>query len=121
MKVIRFILGRIILLFSFLTPPRKGKRGAEKQAQVEQQLASYSLYQFHACPFCVKVRRQLRRLNLPMELRDAKAEGQHRTALLEQGGRIKVPCLRIDNADGTSQWLYESSDINAYLQQTFAL
>ena len=121
MKIIRFVLGNIILLFSTLTQPRKGKRSTEEQADVEQQLTSYSLYQFHTCPFCVKVRRQLRRLNLPMELRDAKVEGQHRADLLEQGGRIKVPCLRIEQSDGSTHWLYESDDINAYLQKRFAI
>ena len=30
------------------------------------------------------------------------------------GGKTMVPCLRIESKDGV-EWLYESSDINAYL------
>jgi len=36
--------------------------------------------------------------------------------LQEQGGRVTVPCLRIDNGDNI-EWLYESSDIIDYLQR----
>lgn len=41
----------------------------------------------------------------------------HLTELVEQGGKRTVPCLRIDNNDGSSQWMYESKDIVAYLDK----
>ena len=49
----------------------------------------------------------------------AKHDGEHRQALEQQGGRIKVPCLRIEE-NGQSTWLYESKAIIAYLDQRFA-
>ncbi|MCU7223279.1 glutaredoxin, partial [Pseudomonas brassicacearum] len=76
--------------------------------------------QFHACPFCVKTRRALHRLNVPVTLRDAKNDPLHRQALLEGGGRVKVPCLRIEEDDGKVTWMYESNDIIAYLDKRFS-
>ncbi|MBE1043526.1 glutaredoxin, partial [Escherichia coli] len=49
--------------------PRKLQRSAEAQAEVERALRNLSLYQFRACPFCVKTRRAMHRLNLPMQLK----------------------------------------------------
>lgn len=123
MRIFRLIVGCLVQLINWLTLPKKGKRAPEYQLQVEQALLSHALYQFAGCPFCIKVRRAARRLNLPLELRDAGSgsDGSHRQDLLEQGGRIKTPCLRIDKADGSSQWLYESKDIISYLQRQFPL
>ncbi|MCE2570515.1 glutaredoxin family protein [Motilimonas eburnea] len=124
MKLIRWLLGRIILLVNALTPPKSLQRTPERQQQVDKQTQSLALYQFEACPFCVKVRRQIKRLGLGIELRDAKNDLQHQAELQAGGGRVKVPCLRIDqrNEQGEIQtiWMYESSDINAYLAKEFA-
>ncbi|MEH6469881.1 MAG: glutathione S-transferase N-terminal domain-containing protein [Halopseudomonas sp.] len=121
MKAFRLIVGGLVRLVSWLTMPKAGQRSEAHQAQVEQQIANYSLYQFAGCPFCIKVRRAMRRLNLPLELRDAGQGSPHRQELLEQGGRVKAPCLRIDKADGSSVWMYESNDIIAYLSREFPL
>ena len=118
-KALRVGLGQIIIFIDFLTRPGKKQRPAAVQAQVNAAAKDLTLYQFHACPFCVKTRRTLRRLNVPVALRDAKNNEQDRQALLEQGGKIKVPCLRIEQ-DGQSTWLYESKAIIAYLDQRFA-
>ena len=119
MVIVRWLVGRIILLLNFIFTPRGVKRPAEQQQIVDQQIVSLKLYQFAACPFCIKVRRQMKRLSLNIELRDAKADQQHKTDLLEQGGKHKVPCLRIESGNGDVQWMYESSDINQYLIQQF--
>ncbi|MGF1909950.1 glutathione S-transferase N-terminal domain-containing protein [Vibrio kasasachensis] len=119
MKVIRWILGRIILLLSFVFSPRGIKRAAEDQQVVDQKSAQLALYQFEACPFCVKVRRSMKRQSVEIELRDAKNDAKHRAELESGGGRVKVPCLRIEEKDGV-QWMYESSDIVAYLEKEFA-
>jgi len=120
MVVIRWILGRIILLLDFIFTPRGVKRSAEQQTLVDEQTVLLSLYQFSACPFCVKVRRQMKRLSLNIEYRDAKNNTEFKTQLTELGGRHKVPCLRIETENGDVQWLYESSDINTYLIDTFS-
>ncbi|MCY1311826.1 hypothetical protein D9M70_621790 [compost metagenome] len=109
----------MIVLGDALTRPRPQQRSAQGQATVNDEAARLSLYQFHACPFCVKTRRAIHKLNAPIALRDAKGDPEAREQLLAGGGRVKVPCLRIDAADGT-RWMYESNDIIAYLEQRFA-
>jgi len=119
LKALRIGLGQLVVFADWVSRPRKLKRSPEAQAEVERATANLALYQFHACPFCVKVRRALHRLNLPVQLRDAKNDAEHRQALEQHGGRIKVPCLRIEE-NGQSTWLYESKAIIAYLDQRFA-
>ncbi|OAN18079.1 glutaredoxin [Photobacterium jeanii] len=119
MKVIRWVLGRIILVINAVFSPKGLQRDADKQQEVDSQVEKLKLYQFEACPFCVKVRRSAKRLNLPLETRDAKVSPWEQE-LIEQGGKRKVPCLRIENDQGEVQWMYESNDIIAYLEQRFA-
>lgn len=118
-KALRNGLGNLIIFIDFITRPRKMKRLPEQQAAVEQAASGLALYQFRACPFCVRTRRTLHRLNVPVTLKDAKNNPQDRQTLLEQGGKIKVPCLRIEDA-GEVTWLYESKAISAYLEDRFA-
>jgi glutathione S-transferase len=68
----------------------------------------------------VKVRRSMKRRSLHIETRDALRNAQARHELLEGGGRLKVPCLRIRDAGHQERWLYESSDIVRYLEDRFA-
>jgi len=35
------------------------------------------------------------------------------------GGKLTVPCLKIENDSGEVTWMYESSDIVAYLEGRF--
>lgn len=118
-KTLRVILGPFMLLWEWLTRPRGIVRSAEAQAEVDRQCRSLILYEFRTCPFCIKVRQEMRRLSLPIERRDAQPPGPHRDALVAGGGRAMVPCLRITEAGGEVRWLYESGQINAYLQSRF--
>jgi len=117
--IIRWLLGRIILLLNAVFRPRAMKRSVQEQQLLDQQTAHLSLYQYEACPFCVKVRRALRRNGLNLEIRDAKRDEQHKQALQNEGGKLKVPCLRIDEPGGEVRWMYESSDIISYLEKTY--
>lgn len=119
-KTLRLVLGPFILLWEMVTTPKGIVRPAEQQQQIDLQCRSLALYQFKTCPFCIKVRRTMRGLSLNIELRDAQHDPQHREALLQDGGQIKTPCLRITDAQGNSQWMYESDDIIKYLRQRFA-
>lgn len=119
MKTLRVGLGQLIVLGDALSRPRPKQRSAQGQAQVDREASQMSLYQFHACPFCVKTRRTLRRLNVPMTLHDAKNDPVQRERLLAGGGKAKVPCLYIES-DGETRWLYESKAIIAYLESRFA-
>jgi len=118
-KALRVGLGQLIVAGDALTRPRPQKRSPQGQATVNKEAAALALYQFHACPFCVKTRRAMHRLNVPVALHDAKADPQAREQLLAGGGKVKVPCLRIEEAGGT-RWMYESNEIIAYLEKRFA-
>ncbi|WP_163005696.1 glutaredoxin family protein [Pseudomonas viridiflava] len=118
MKALRVGLGQLVIGIDFLTRPSKKKRDPAAQAAVNQSAQDLTLYQFHACPFCVKTRRALRRLNVPVALRDAENNELDRQTLLNEGGRIKVPCLRIEEGDKTV-WMYESNVIIDYLDKRF--
>ncbi len=119
-KVIRWILGNLILFFDWLFTPRSIQRSPEAQEQIGQQAQALKLYEYRACPFCVKVRRAMKRLNLPIETRDAKRQADWRDELAHEGGAVQVPCLRITEGDGTTKWMYESSSIIKYLDQRFS-
>jgi glutaredoxin len=94
-------------------------RNAEYQARVDKELKKLAIYEFEACPFCIKVRRALKRMDLNIELRNVQKVTQHREALMAGGGVYQVPCLRIEKDDGSVQWMYESSDIIRYLQERY--
>jgi len=121
MKFVRWLLGRIVLLIDFLTRPRPVKRDPAAQSAIDAKTANMALYQFAACPFCVKVRRVMRKHALNIELRDAKNDPTFKEELTSQGGKHKVPCLRIENEAGEVTWLYESNDIISFLQTEFKL
>ena len=121
MALIRWILGRIILLVDFLFSPKGVKREAQQQKELDQETAKLSLYQYAACPFCVKVRWAMQRNALKIATKDAKRNPQFAKELVEGGGSLKVPCLRIEENDGVVTWMYESSDIINYLEQRFDL
>jgi glutaredoxin len=119
MTIIRLILGKLILLLNWAFPPRGVQRNLEQQTLIDTQTAQLTLYQYEACPFCVKVRRQIKRQSLNIRLKDIKRNAGARKELLAGGGNLKVPCLRIVDGQELAQWMYESSDIIAYLQDGF--
>jgi len=118
MFIIRKVLGAIILFFNFIFSPSSPKRSEDEQAKIDAKTANLSLYQLPSCPFCVKVRRTMKREGLNIELRNINKNETYREALIKEGGKRTVPCLRIEKEDGQVQWLYESSDVVAYLQNT---
>jgi len=118
-RTLRLILTPIVLIQEKLTTPKAIERPSDEQARVDEQCRNLALYQFSACPFCIRVRKEIARLGLNIELRDAQHDAEHRAALEAGGGNVKVPCLRITEDDGTEQWLYESTEINEWLRQRF--
>jgi glutaredoxin len=117
LKLLRQGLGQLIILISFFIPIKKQKRSVQDQQCVDKETESLSLYQFYACPFCLKTRRAFTRLNLNIKIHNAQ-NNPARAELLSGGGQIKVPCLRIDKKDETI-WMYESNDIIKYLEKRF--
>jgi len=120
MAIIHKILGAIILLLNWITTPRGIKRDDAAQSAIDASMSGLTLYQYKACPFCVKVRRAAKRASLNLTTKDAKRSDTAKAELLAGGGILKVPCLRIENTQGSVEWLYESSAIINYLESRFA-
>jgi glutaredoxin len=121
MVVVRAILGALILFLNWVFTPKSIKREASEQAAIDTQTSKLALYQYAACPFCVKVRRAIKRGGLNIETRDAKRSEQFKEELVKGGGQLKVPCLRIEEDNGDVTWMYESGDIIEYLEGRFTL
>jgi glutaredoxin len=119
-RTLRLALMPFMLLWAKLAMPKGVVRSADAQREVNLACAKLALYHFKTCPFCIKVRHEMGRLSLSIELRDAQHDADHKEALLQGGGKVQTPCLRITGDDGQVQWMYESGDIIQYLQQRFA-
>ena len=120
LKCIRKVLGQIILVIDSLTQPASMRRSEEDQKSIDVQTKDMVLYQFKACPFCVKVRREIKRLGLNIAFKDAKKDCVAHEELLQGGGLVKVPCLYYIDEKGVSIWMYESNDIIAFLRERFS-
>ena len=118
-RTLRIVLGPVMLLKERLTRPTSVQREPAAQAAVDLQCQSLTLYQFSTCPFCIKVRQEMHRLSLPIELRDSQNNNEHRSELIQGSGATQVPCLKITDSDGQTRWLKESSAIVAYFRERF--
>ena len=119
-KTLRIILGPVMLLKEKLTRPQGIVRSQAAQQSADLQCQSLALYHYKTCPFCMKVRQEIGRLSLNIKRVDAQPQGADRDALTREGGLTKVPCLKITDAAGKSQWLYDSEKIVGYLRERFA-
>ena len=118
-RTLRVLLGPFMQSWEFLTRPKGVVRASAAQQAVDRQCQGMALYQFTTCPFCIKVRQEMRRLSLPIERRDAQHDQKNKDDLLKGGGAIKVPCLKVTDIKGQSQWIYESGAIITLLRQKF--
>ncbi|MFT6408633.1 MAG: glutaredoxin [Arenicella sp.] len=112
-------LGLIIVFLDWISRPKGIQRSELEQAKAQSATQGLSLYQFFACPFCTKTRRAIHKLNVVVEARDINKNLQYRQQLETDGGRVKVPCLRIEE-NGEVRWMYESSQIISFLEQRVA-
>ena len=119
LKVTRNALGLVIVFINWLTRPKKTIRSESQQKSIQEAMKGISLYQFYACPFCVKTRRAIHQLNIDIELRDINKNPSHREQLEAATGKIKVPCLRIEQGDQV-RWMHESDDIINFLKMRAA-
>jgi len=121
MAFIRWFLARIILTVDFFFHPRGIKREVGAQNLLDKETDKLSLYQYAACPFCVKVRWSMQRNSLNVQTKDAKRHQQFAKELVTGGGQLKVPCLKIEENNGNITWMYESKEIITYLEERFQL
>jgi glutaredoxin len=117
MKFIRWFVGKILLTLNACCRPKAVTRDAPDQARVDDMTQHMRLYQFEACPFCIKVRRAMARMGLTITTHDVNRSPEHEAELIQGGGKRKVPCLRISRPEEAEQWVYQSSDIITYLEQ----
>ena len=116
LKALRNGVGLLIVGLDKLTRPKPSTRSEQEQKQVETAMEGLALYQLNACPFCIKTRRAMHKLNINLEIRDINKDKTIRDELKTGGGKVQVPCLRIERNNKT-QWMYESNDIIQYLQE----
>ena len=119
LKSVRNGLGLIIVFFDSISRPKKITRPDDDQKAVQASMKGLSLYQFYACPFCVKTRRAIHQLNVSIETRDINKNPAHREQLEMATGKVKVPCLRIEEGDNV-RWMHESDDIIDFLKMRAA-
>lgn len=75
------------------------------------------LWSFEASPFCRIAREALCSLELPYRLHNVAKGSPRRSAFLERSGKMQVPYLEDPN---TGARMFESGDIVAYLEETYA-
>jgi len=121
MKIIRFILGRIILFLDWATSPSPITISEEERLRINTFTSSMVMYEFKACPFCVRVRRFMKRNNIVIPTKDARKNKDYAEELVSGGGKLQVPCLVIPIEGKSSEWLYESKDIINFLAKELGL
>ena len=117
MRLIRWVVGRLILFVNLITLPKPIIRKKIDQDKINKETKGLTIYQFEACPFCVKVRRYIRKNNLKINFKDAKNNKKFKFELVNGGGKHKVPCLKIEKINSQTQWLYESTEIISFLKK----
>ena len=115
LSMTRKLLAQCILFADRIIPPDRLARDAHAQRLLDQKTHCLQLYEMTACPFCVKVRREIKRLNLNITRINVKTSADDKQTLINQGGKFQVPCLRIEDKSKIT-WLYESNDIITYLR-----
>ena len=61
----------------------------------------------------------MKRHSLNIETRDPKRSESAREELISGAGKLKVPCLKIEDSKGGIQWMWDSNDIIGYLESRF--
>ncbi|MFK7795080.1 MAG: glutaredoxin family protein [Gammaproteobacteria bacterium] len=114
-RIARKAIGALILGIDKVTSPSAPSRSAQQQALIDQKTRDLKMYEMYSCPFCVKVRREIKRLGLNIVTTDVKKQADDMDTLVNEGGKFQVPCLRIEHQQQVT-WLYESNDIIKYLR-----
>lgn len=106
-------------MINFLFRSKAPIRTQEQQIQVKLKAENILLYYKNTCPFCLIVKSKIKKLAINIELKNIIKNEQAYNELVKGGGKPTVPCLKIEGKEKTT-WLYESSDITAYLEAEFS-
>jgi glutathione S-transferase len=96
-----------------LVRPDRGRKARPSKAPAE----ALELWSFEGSPFCRIVRERLCELCLPYVLHNVGKGSAGRAAFQAMTGRMMVPYLKDPN---TGAAMFESADIAAYLEKTYA-
>lgn len=109
-------LGVVGTAFSGMASALRGGAGrAAKPSRAPAQ--PLQLWSFEASPYCRRVRESLSQLELPYLLHNLGRGSEGRPGFLARTGKMMVPYLEDPN---TGVAMFESRDIVAYLDQTYA-
>ena len=109
-------LGPITDATAFLaSAARIGSGASYRQAKAPQR--PLELWSFEASPFCRLAREALCELEIPYRLHNVAKGSAAREAFVARSGKMMVPYLVDPNADVA---MFESADIVAYLNRTYA-
>lgn len=126
---VRLVLTPFVLAAHAMSRGKAIERPPQQQDLVQAAAANLTLYHFPTCPFCLKVRRKLHRLNINVALADAQHDATARELLKTSGGKLQVPALHIvihptetdhqSTATRTADWC--ESDVSAGLDPSATL
>ncbi len=117
MSFVRLVSGKVVVFLDHATSPKGVVRDSALQTKVNASAKDLTLYQLITCPFCIIVRRELKRQAVTIETKNI-TEQKFQDELIAGGKIDQVPCLQI-RENGSVQWLYESKAINQYLKDRF--
>lgn len=115
-SLLRPLEGRLFLLLDWLSRTAPAPRSDQELRLLSREFRGLALYERRDCPDCVRARRLVRHWNLPLESRDVRKSQVHRDALLAGLGRLRTPCLRVEEG-GLVRWLEEPEEILGYLAE----
>lgn len=107
-----------MLFIDWLTRPAPMQRSAGELKLLAREVRGLALYDCKTCPDCIRARRAIHQLNMPLERRDIGKSPVYRDDLLAGIGQIRTPCLRIEQ-NGQVHWIEEPGAIIDYLNRRF--
>ena len=110
-------LGPLTNVSSMLASAMRPGRGVvARRSRAPEKLLE--LWSFEASPYCRIVREVLCELQIPYQLHNVAKHSPARSAFVARSGKMQVPYLSDPN---TQREMFESADIVAYLNQTYAV
>jgi hypothetical protein len=105
-------------LLDRLFEPQPIKRSEQEARRLAKEASCIALYDYKGCSASRLPRREIRRLNIEIECRDFSKYSIHQDKLLAEYGKLKSPCLRIEEK-GKVRWLDEPDAIVHFLHERF--
>lgn len=115
---IRRALDSFLGLFDWFFRPQPIVRSEQELKRLAKAASGMALYDYKGCSASRIARREIYRLGIDIESRDIGKCSIHQDNLLSEFGKLKAPCLRIEEK-GVVRWLDEPEAIVEFLNQRF--